>query len=112
LKDDPPEISRENRIFTLENTRLAGQITVVEHSVTDGDECAGHLDASGGGVNRLMAEILGDVARYASGSREGIGRRIDRGSGLRSRIRLIARTLPLAGQYSSIWYVAPDYSQH
>jgi len=86
MKDKLPEISKEKQKLLSRIKRLAGQITAVEHSVTDGDECADILmllAAIRGGVNSLMAEILEDhirFAHYASGPREGIERRIDRRS--------------------------------
>lgn len=46
--------------------RLGGQITAVERSVTEGDECADILmllAAIRGGVNSLMAEIFEDHIR-------------------------------------------------
>jgi len=66
MKDRFPEISKEKQKLLSRIKRLAGQITAVEHSVTDGDECAEILmllAAIRGGVNSLMAEILEDHIR-------------------------------------------------
>ena len=66
MKDKLPEISKEKQKLLSRIKRLAGQITAVEHSVTDGDECADILmllAAIRGGVNSLMAEILEDHIR-------------------------------------------------
>jgi len=40
MKDKLPEITKEKRKLLSRSKRLAGQITAVEHSVTEGDECA------------------------------------------------------------------------
>jgi len=66
MKDRLPETSKEKQKLLSRIKRLAGQITAVEHSVTDGDECADILmllAAIRGGVNSLMAEILEDHIR-------------------------------------------------
>jgi DNA-binding FrmR family transcriptional regulator len=66
MKDKLLEISKEKQKLLSRIKRLAGQITAVEHSVTDGDECADILmllAAIRGGVNSLMAEILEDHIR-------------------------------------------------
>jgi DNA-binding FrmR family transcriptional regulator len=66
MKDKLPEISKEKQKLLSRIKRLAGQITAVEHAVTDGDECADILmllAAIRGGVNSLMAEILEDHIR-------------------------------------------------
>ena len=66
MKDKFPEISKEKQKLLSRIKRLAGQITAVEHSVTDGDEFADILmllAAIRGGVNSLMAEILEDHIR-------------------------------------------------
>ena len=66
MKDKLPEISKEKQKLLSRIKRLAGQVTAVEHSVTDGDECADILmllAAIRGGVNSLMAEILEDHIR-------------------------------------------------
>ena len=66
MKDKLPEISKEKQKLLSRIKRLAGQITAVEHSVTEGDECADILmllAAIRGGVNSLMAEILEDHIR-------------------------------------------------
>ena len=38
MKDKHPEISKEKQKLLSRIKRLAGQITAVEHSVTDGDD--------------------------------------------------------------------------
>jgi len=66
MKDKLPEISKEKQKLLSRIKRLAGQITAVERSVTDGDECADILmllAAIRGGINSLMAEILEDHIR-------------------------------------------------
>ena len=63
MKDKHPEISIEKQKLLSRIKRLGGQITAVERSVTDGDECADILMLLAtirGGVNSLMAEILED----------------------------------------------------
>jgi len=67
MKDKLPEISKEKQKLLSRIKRLAGQITAVEHSVTDGDESADILmllAAIRGGFNSLMAEILEDHIRF------------------------------------------------
>ena len=66
MKNQPGTIPKEKQKLLSRIKRLAGQITAVEHSVTDGDECADILmllAAIRGGVNSLMAEILEDHIR-------------------------------------------------
>lgn len=66
MRDKLREISKEKQKLLSRIKRLAGQITAVEHSVTEGDECADILmllAAIRGGVNSLMAEILEDHIR-------------------------------------------------
>ena len=66
MKDKLPEISKEKQRLISRVKRLAGQITAVERSVTEGDECADILMLLAtirGGVNSLMAEILEDHIR-------------------------------------------------
>jgi DNA-binding FrmR family transcriptional regulator len=66
MKDKPPEVSREKQRLIARIRRLAGQITAVERSVNEGDECADILMLLAGirgGVNSLMAEILEDHIR-------------------------------------------------
>lgn len=66
MKDKFPEISKEKQKLLSRIRRLGGQITAVERSVTDGEECADILmllAAIRGGVNSLMAEILEDHVR-------------------------------------------------
>jgi DNA-binding FrmR family transcriptional regulator len=66
MKDKRPEISTEKQKLLSRIKRLAGQITAVERSVTEGNECADILmllAAIRGGVNSLMAEILEDHIR-------------------------------------------------
>ena len=61
-----PEISKEKLRLLSRIKRLAGQITAVERSVNEGDECADILMLLAtirGGVNSLMAEILEDHIR-------------------------------------------------
>jgi DNA-binding FrmR family transcriptional regulator len=63
MKNKLPDISKEKQKLLSRIKRLAGQITAVERSVTEGDECADILmllAAIRGGVNSLMAEILED----------------------------------------------------
>jgi len=63
MKDKLPEIFERKTEALLASNRLAGQLPV-EHSVTDGDECADILmllAAIRGGVNSLMAENLEDT---------------------------------------------------
>jgi len=66
MKDKLPEISKEKQELLSRIKRLAGQVTAVERSVTEGDECADILMLLAtirGGVNSLMAEILEDHIR-------------------------------------------------
>jgi DNA-binding FrmR family transcriptional regulator len=66
MKHNSPEISKEKQKLLSRIKRMAGQITAVERSVTDGNECADILmllAAIRGGVNSLMAEILEDHIR-------------------------------------------------
>jgi DNA-binding FrmR family transcriptional regulator len=66
LKDKIPEISKEKQKLLSRIKRLGGQVSAVERSVTEGDECADILmllAAIRGGVNSLMAEILEDHIR-------------------------------------------------
>lgn len=66
MKDKLPDISKEKQKLLSRIKRLGGQITAVERSVTEGDECADILmllAAIRGGVNSLMAEILEDHVR-------------------------------------------------
>ena len=66
MKDKLPEISKEKQKLLSRVRRLAGQITAVERSVTEGNECADILMLLAtirGGVNSLMAEILEDHIR-------------------------------------------------
>jgi DNA-binding FrmR family transcriptional regulator len=66
MKDKLPEISKEKQKLLSRIRRLAGQITAVERSVTEGNECADILMLLAtirGGVNSLMAEILEDHIR-------------------------------------------------
>jgi DNA-binding FrmR family transcriptional regulator len=66
MKDKLPEISKEKQKLLSRIKRLSGQVTAVERSVTEGDECADILmllAAIRGGVNSLMAEILEDHIR-------------------------------------------------
>jgi DNA-binding FrmR family transcriptional regulator len=66
MKDQPLAISKEKQKLLSRIRRLGGQITAVERSVTEGDECADILmllAAIRGGVNSLMAEILEDHVR-------------------------------------------------
>ena len=61
MKDKLPEISKEKQKLLSRVRRLAGQITAVERSVTEGNECADILMLLAtirGGVNSLMAEML------------------------------------------------------
>jgi DNA-binding FrmR family transcriptional regulator len=63
MKDKHPEISTEKQKLLSRIKRLGGQISAVERSVTEGDECADILMLLAtirGGVNSLMAEILED----------------------------------------------------
>lgn len=66
MKDAPAKVSNEKQKLFSRIRRLSGQISAVERSVTDGDECADILmllAAIRGGVNSLMAEILEDHIR-------------------------------------------------
>jgi DNA-binding FrmR family transcriptional regulator len=66
MKEQAPAISKEKQKLLSRIRRLDGQITAVERSVTEGDECADILmllAAIRGGVNSLMAEILEDHIR-------------------------------------------------
>jgi DNA-binding FrmR family transcriptional regulator len=66
MKDQPAAISKEKQKLLSRIRRLAGQVSAVERSVTEGDECADILmllAAIRGGVNSLMAEILEDHIR-------------------------------------------------
>ena len=66
MKDQTATISKEKQKLLSRIRRLGGQITAVERSVTEGDECADILmllAAIRGGVNSLMAEILEDHVR-------------------------------------------------
>ena len=66
MKDKLPEISKEKQKLLSRIKRLAGQISAVERSVTEGNECADILMLLAtirGGVNSLMAEILEDHIR-------------------------------------------------
>ena len=66
MKDKIPEISREKQKLLSRIKRLGGQISAVERSVLEGEECADILmllAAIRGGVNSLMAEILEDHIR-------------------------------------------------
>jgi DNA-binding FrmR family transcriptional regulator len=63
MKDKHPEVSVEKQKLLSRIKRLGGQITAVERSITEGDECADILMLLAtirGGVNSLMAEILED----------------------------------------------------
>jgi len=66
MKDLDPAVSKEKQMLLPRIRRLGGQITAVERSVTEGDECADILmllAAIRGGMNSLMAEILEDHVR-------------------------------------------------
>jgi DNA-binding FrmR family transcriptional regulator len=66
MKDQTATISKEKQKLLSRIRRLGGQITAVERSVSEGDECADILmllAAIRGGVNSLMAEILEDHVR-------------------------------------------------
>lgn len=66
MKDASIKISKEKQKLLSRIRRLSGQITAVERSVAEGDECADILmllAAIRGGVNSLMAEILEDHIR-------------------------------------------------
>jgi len=66
MKPKHAEVSKEKQKLSSRIKRLGGQITAVERSVADGDECADILmllAAIRGGVNSLMAEILEDHIR-------------------------------------------------
>ena len=66
MKEKRSGISPEKQKLLSRIKRLAGQVTAVERSVTEGDECADILmllAAIRGGVNSLMAEILEDHIR-------------------------------------------------
>src|ERR1700739_1312994 len=81
-----PEISVEKQKLLSRIKRLGGQITAVERSITEGDECADILMLLAtirGGVNSLMAEILEDHIQLhliASGPRTADAAGIDRRS--------------------------------
>jgi len=63
LKDELAEISQEKLKLFSRIKRLSGQLSAAERAVAEGDECADILmllAAIRGGVNSLMAEILGD----------------------------------------------------
>lgn len=66
MKDQPAASSKEKQKLLSRIRRLGGQVSAVERSVTEGDECADILmllAAIRGGVNSLMAEILEDHIR-------------------------------------------------
>ena len=66
MKDQAAAISKEKQKLLSRIRRLGGQISAVERSVSEGDECADILmllAAIRGGVNSLMAEILEDHVR-------------------------------------------------
>ncbi|PWT85084.1 MAG: transcriptional regulator [Acidobacteria bacterium] len=66
MKEQVPAISKEKQKLLSRIRRLGGQVSAVERSVTQGDECADILmllAAIRGGVNSLMAEILEDHIR-------------------------------------------------
>jgi FrmR/RcnR family transcriptional regulator, repressor of rcnA expression len=66
MKDQTAVVSKEKQKLLSRIRRLGGQVTAVERSVTEGDECADILmllAAIRGGVNSLMAEILEDHIR-------------------------------------------------
>ena len=66
MQDKLPEISKEKQKLLSRIKRLGGQISAVERSVSEGNECADILmllAAIRGGVNSLMAEILEDHIR-------------------------------------------------
>ena len=66
MRDKLPGIPKEKQRLISRIKRLAGQITAVERSVTEGNECADILMLLAtirGGVNSLMAEILEDHIR-------------------------------------------------
>jgi len=66
MKDKLPGVSKEKQKLLSRIKRMSGQISAVERSVGDGDECADILmllAAIRGGVNSLMAEILEDHIR-------------------------------------------------
>ena len=66
MKYQGPAMSKEKQKLLSRIRRLGGQVTAVERSVTEGDECADILmllAAIRGGVNSLMAEILQDHIR-------------------------------------------------
>jgi DNA-binding FrmR family transcriptional regulator len=66
MKAQPAAISKEKQKLLSRIRRLSGQVSAVERSVTEGDECADILmllAAIRGGVNSLMAEILEDHIR-------------------------------------------------
>jgi len=66
MRDQPAAISKEKQKLLSRIRRLGGQVSAVERSVTEGDECADILmllAAIRGGVNSLMAEILEDHIR-------------------------------------------------
>jgi DNA-binding FrmR family transcriptional regulator len=63
MNDKHAEVSIEKQKLLSRIKRLGGQITAVERSVAEGDECADILMLLAtirGGVNSLMAEILED----------------------------------------------------
>ena len=66
MRDQAAVVSKEKQKLLSRIKRLGGQISAVERSVTEGDECADILmllAAIRGGVNSLMAEILEDHIR-------------------------------------------------
>ncbi|HTZ98340.1 MAG TPA: metal/formaldehyde-sensitive transcriptional repressor [Terriglobales bacterium] len=66
MKEQRAAISKEKQKLLSRISRLSGQVTAMERSVTEGDECADILmllAAIRGGVNSLMAEILEDHIR-------------------------------------------------
>lgn len=66
MNDQAKAIPKEKQKLLSRIRRLEGQMTAVERSVTEGDECADILmllAAIRGGVNSLMAEILEDHVR-------------------------------------------------
>lgn len=65
-KEKAADVSREKQKLLSRIKRLGGQVSAVERSVAEGDECADILmllAAIRGGVNSLMAEILEDHIR-------------------------------------------------
>jgi DNA-binding FrmR family transcriptional regulator len=66
MKTQDQNVSKEKQKLLSRIKRMSGQITAVERSVLEGDECADILmllAAIRGGVNSLMAEILEDHIR-------------------------------------------------